>query len=585
MLPAVKKIGALLCLFLTGWEVHALDRAPQLLRICLDRLNQTATLYWVPSSDNCASFNKLIVYGREDVSLIFSPMAEVVNPAQTSITIPLGNLKRWQFFLVARYACNGIDTLESDTLFVDDEEPPEMGLDSVSYDPLSGLLMAGWSPSVAADLKGYYLYHVTGTNSRIADTVARVYRIRGMNPALIGNRIAIAAYDSCNQASIISADHEAVTVRKTDSSYCNRTLSLRFTPYKGWAVDRYQLFVQQAGQPNWLPVAMLPGNAANLLFTVSLPQRQQVYRLFVRAYRQGSTTTSRSHEVSYYLDSQPEPSFRYIKRVSHLSNTELEIRGLTEAGLNSVQELIIERSADGSTWNTWTRIPYPDANGNWKRTLNVKEGESFFFRFRSSDQCSQVSQSSNASRNILLSSSAAFPYQLQWLDYIGWSNPVEEYQLLAGARNLPVSTWNVSETHANKPDFINIENAADKSLCYCIRAIENGTNLFGTKDTAYSNILCPFSGFDIYIPNAFRPGSLHNPIFKPTGLSLDSRLSKLSIYNRWGEKIYASFLLDGWDGRDAKGQPAPSGVYAFVLEAVDASGVLTHHRGMIHLLE
>lgn len=585
MLPAVKKIGALLCLFLTGWEVHALDKAPQLLRICLDRLNQTATLYWIPSSDNCASFDKLIVYGREDVSLIFSPLAEVLNPAQSSITIPLGNLKRWDFFLVARYACNGVDTLSSDTLFVDDEEPAEMGLDSVSYDPVSGLLQAGWSASSAVDLKGYYLYHVSGTNIRIADTAARAYRIRGMNPMLTGNRIAIAAYDSCNQAGIISADHEAVTLRKQDSSYCNRSLGLRFTPYKGWAVDRYTLFLQVDGQPNWIPVSTVPGNIATPAFTVTLPQRQQLYRFFVRAFRQGSTISSRSHEVTYYLDSQPEPAFRYIKRVSHLSNTEIEIRGMTEVGLSSVKELIVERSADGSTWNTWTRIPYTAQNGKWQRTLNVREGESFYFRFRSTDQCSQVSQSSNASRNILLSNSATFPYRLQWLDYVGWSNPVEEYQLLAGPRNQNVSTWNVSESHTTRPDFIDIENAADKSLCYCVRAIENGTNLFGTKDTAYSNILCPFSGFDVYIPTAFRPGSPHNPVFKPTGLSLDNRISKLSIYNRWGEKIYSSPLLDGWDGRDARGQQAPAGVYVFVLEAVDASGVLTHHRGMVHLLE
>jgi len=584
MLPAVKKIGAFLCLFLTGWESYALDNAPVLLRICLDRLNQTATLYWVPSSDNCASFSKLIVYGREDVSLIFSPMAEVLNPAQSSLTLPLGNLKRWDFFLVARYACNGVDTLVSDTVFVDDEEPAEMGLDSVSYDPVSGLLMAGWSPSTAADLKGYYLYHVTGTNIRIADTSARTYRIRGMNPAMVGNRIAIAAYDSCNQAGIISADHEAVTLRKADSSYCDRRLGLRFTPYKGWAVDRYELFMQEDGQTFWTPGPSLPGNAANTLFTITLPKRQILYRFFVRAHRQSVNMSSRSHEVSYYLDSQPEPSFRYIKRVSHLSNTEIEIRGITEAGLSSVQELIVERSSDGSTWNTWTRIPYPDQNGNWRRTLPVREGESYFFRFRSSDQCAQISQSSNASRNILLSNSANFPYRLEWLDYVGWGNPVEEYQLLAGPRNNPVSTWNVSESHTVKPNFIDVANASDKSLCYCIRAIENGTNVFGTKDTAYSNILCPFSGFDVYIPNAFRPGSPYNPVFIPTGVSLDTRMSKMSIYNRWGEKIYSSTLVDGWDGRDANGSPSPFGVYVYVIEAVDASGVLTHYRGMVHLL-
>lgn len=584
MPPAVKNIGAILCLFLTGWEVYALDRAPRLQRICLDRLNQTATLYWVPAADNCASFSKLIVYGREDVSLIFSPMAEVLNAAQNSLTVPLGNLKRWQFFLVARYACNGIDTLVSDTLFIDDEEPQEMGLDSVSYDPQSGLLMAGWAASSAVDLRGYYLYHVTGSNIRIADTSSRVYRIRGMNPALTGNRIAIAAYDSCNQAGIISADHEAITIRKIDSSYCNKSLRIRFSSYKGWAVDRYSLFMQAVGQSTWTLVSSLPGNTANPVFTVTMPNRQQLYRFFVRGFKQGDAVSSRSHDLTYYLDSQPEPSFRYIKRVSHLNNTQLEIRGITEAGLSSVDELIVERSADGSTWNTWTRIPYPDQDGSWKRTLTMREGETFYFRFRSTDLCKQISQSSNASRNILLSNSANFPYRLQWNEYVGWSNPVEEYEVLEGPRNNPVSTWNVASTHTTRPDYIDVQNAVDKSLCYCIRAVENGTNLFGTKDSAYSNIICPFSGFDIHIPNAFRPGSPYNPVFKPSGISLDTRLSKLTIYNRWGEKITQTSATDGWDGRDQRGQQAPSGVYVYVLEAVDASGILTHHRGMVHLL-
>lgn len=69
---------------------------------------------------------------------------------------------------------------------------------------------------------------------------------------------------------------------------------------------------------------------------------------------------------------------------------------------------------------------------------------------------------------------------------------------------------------------------------------------------------------DIYFPNSFTPnGDCNNDIFKAlTGLKPESY--RLTIYNRWGQKIFETTnLTDGWDGK-FKGKNQPPGVFVWV---------------------
>jgi gliding motility-associated-like protein len=69
---------------------------------------------------------------------------------------------------------------------------------------------------------------------------------------------------------------------------------------------------------------------------------------------------------------------------------------------------------------------------------------------------------------------------------------------------------------------------------------------------------CPY----IWVPNSFSPnGDGLNDVFKPqTQKILDY---ELTIYNRWGERVFQSAKVsEGWDGT-FNGQKAPSGTYMY----------------------
>jgi gliding motility-associated-like protein len=90
-------------------------------------------------------------------------------------------------------------------------------------------------------------------------------------------------------------------------------------------------------------------------------------------------------------------------------------------------------------------------------------------------------------------------------------------------------------------------------------------------------------GFSIYIPNAFTPnGDLHNNIFYVYGEDILD--FTLSIYTRWGEKIFESKdITKGWDGT-YKGVPLPIGTYVYMVEFTGESGGPESRAGKVSLI-
>lgn len=87
-----------------------------------------------------------------------------------------------------------------------------------------------------------------------------------------------------------------------------------------------------------------------------------------------------------------------------------------------------------------------------------------------------------------------------------------------------------------------------------------------------------------HIPNAFTPNADRlNEGFKIEGVAY-ARSFKLSIYNRWGQKIYeTNNLTDAWDGR-YQDAPVPQDVYVYVLSYVNLQNELITRKGSITLL-
>jgi gliding motility-associated-like protein len=70
------------------------------------------------------------------------------------------------------------------------------------------------------------------------------------------------------------------------------------------------------------------------------------------------------------------------------------------------------------------------------------------------------------------------------------------------------------------------------------------------------------------VPNVFTPNNDgYNDLFKITGGNVECRLEKMTIFNRWGKKLYETKDKDNlsWDGT-VNGQIVPPGVYFYVIE-------------------
>ncbi|MCL4815943.1 MAG: gliding motility-associated C-terminal domain-containing protein [Vicingaceae bacterium] len=92
------------------------------------------------------------------------------------------------------------------------------------------------------------------------------------------------------------------------------------------------------------------------------------------------------------------------------------------------------------------------------------------------------------------------------------------------------------------------------------------------KDTAYLNL-----------PTAFSPnGDGQNDVFRVLGTKYVQSV-ELRVYNRWGQEVfYSNEKEQGWDGT-FKGQPAPTGVYAYTLVATLTNGEVIHKKGNVTL--
>lgn len=90
----------------------------------------------------------------------------------------------------------------------------------------------------------------------------------------------------------------------------------------------------------------------------------------------------------------------------------------------------------------------------------------------------------------------------------------------------------------------------------------------------------------IRVPNAFTPnGDGRNDTFKLLALSGKAQILRMTIYNRWGSKVFESTDADAeWDGKTG-GQEAPTDVYIYQISWRDGSGALKKpEEGQVSLI-
>ena len=106
--------------------------------------------------------------------------------------------------------------------------------------------------------------------------------------------------------------------------------------------------------------------------------------------------------------------------------------------------------------------------------------------------------------------------------------------------------------------------------------ISVSTVRFGCEgDTSYHEIIieeCPY--LQIFIPSSFTPNQdNHNETFYVHGLGRD-KIKIMTIFNRWGEKIYETTDNIPWDGKNCQ-----IGIYTYSIRTHNQ-----HYTGRISLI-
>lgn len=117
------------------------------------------------------------------------------------------------------------------------------------------------------------------------------------------------------------------------------------------------------------------------------------------------------------------------------------------------------------------------------------------------------------------------------------------------------------------------------SVTYQVKA----TDTFGCYGTASVNVTIAHTLPDIFVPNAFTPGTASNSLLRPICIGISS-LEYFRVFNRWGQLLYnTSQIGQGWDGR-IQGKMQESNVYIWILKGADYTGRAISKRGTVILI-
>lgn len=166
---------------------------------------------------------------------------------------------------------------------------------------------------------------------------------------------------------------------------------------------------------------------------------------------------------------------------------------------------------------------------------------------------------------------------LIFLDYDGWENGVSVYDLFLEDNANPL---NLTQPNVlSNTTLVSIHDPKQYKKCFRIKAQENG----GEFTESWSNEVCFYFLPTVYVPNAFTPNADNlNDGFGVKGIAINE--FSMSIYNRWGEKIYQSNDINEKWMPTYLNQPIQAGTYMYLISYTDFENKSYRKAGTINLI-
>jgi len=481
---------------------------------------------------------------------------------------------------------------------VKDLNPPTIPqLDSVSVNS-SGFAVMGISPAFSGDVACFVPFispnndgvTYSGLDVLCTANMPTVYTYTGSSANSGSEEFSVAALDSCHNIGTIALNPQKTIYTSASYNFCNKTATVKWNAYQNMVtgVNRYEIYYSiHNGSFIYL------GDTTATVFYQHNLLLSTTYCYFVRAHSNGKTSagkdtaSSTSNSFCITTSNPLEPTFAYLKNVTVNSQQTIDISWhviKTEpiGGFNIYRSI----SRNG-TYNLIQNTSFSNTVSDYSFTdnnVNTHTTEYFYYIDILDNTCSQKAVRTDTSNSIFLKAvpTANLKATLTWTNFAKYAGGVTGYNIyrnVNGSYGSPVATVVVG-TNSYIDD---LSQFADKQgmFLYYVEAIEGSPDSLGLQKSQ-SNFDTVYVDANLYIPNTFVPSSLSGPnkIFLPIGAFIDNVDYILTIYNRWGAKIYSTTdSKQGWDGGSHE-----EGVYAYTVQYKTSIGEYRQRSGTVNLI-
>ncbi len=497
----------------------------------------------------------------------------------------------YRIALQNQLGCTSYSNLAGD-VFSDVTSPSPPVMVTLSVDTSTNQTVIDWDPSPQDDTNGYIIVLVLNGNNVIVDTVYgqsnTSYVWSGSDAGLDVESYTIAAFDTCyhgnpaapNTSATLSA-HSTVYVR-TVYDRCAADVTVIWTPYVGWPVTNYELFVSVDNGPPLL-LGTFPSTVHSFSHEGVLPFKSYCY--VVRAVGSTPLLVSLSNKVCRTTNYPSVPQWNYLRNATVVEPDHVLVVDSVDLSAKAYRYRL-ERTFNGQPWEEITTAPGGVSPTITFDDLDVITAErSYTYRIIVEDSCGIVADTSNTGTSILLLVEPGIDgiNRLRWNGYVQWAGPVVGYTVyrsIGDGAFMPIAF--------NPPDMWELDDdvnsyiASNGRFCYFVEANESG-NPSGINSVSMSNEVCAIQQEAVWIPNAFIAGGA-NDSFKPVLAFVDVKGYELIIYNRWGQEIWSTTDPDmTWDGK-LNDFYVPQGVYAYYCAFHNGAGKKFEERGTVTFL-
>lgn len=415
------------------------------------------------------------------------------------------------------------------------------------------------------------------------DTQTTLLKSTGINVNASRYCYVMKTKDVCNKLGSPAYPHCTILLNINNDS--SNLLELNWLPYDGWGLNnvaRYRIY-RSVNASSFQLIDSVSGNSTQYKNDLLCPNS---YCYYVQAVQRNGRFTSNSNQVCKSPAYTAPSKLVELLRTTVLPNGSTYTQWLPYKTVKQVNHYVVSKTyPSGSTNSYYAQV---DSQG----FIDVKsvdtKNNSYQYSVRAVDHCGAESPSALPHNTILLKGKAQdYTAQLNWNQYLKWYSGVKQYEVQV-RRTDSFKTIAYLPKNQNTLTYDFSKENLEDSVCFLVKAIKDSS----TYLESVSNCFCVLANAKITVPNVFTPNKDgHNEVFLPKAIFIFNQPGHpvksyhLTIFNRWGEQVFASDDLGiGWDGY-YKGQLCPDGHYVYRIQALALDGVTTFDiHGVFSLL-